>query len=184
MNVLPLLLSLIAQPIEVDRSNLLPNHLLTPAEINASILRELSLPEAPQPQRSSGPISVLRLTHKVPKSARDAFGRATEFDRKKEHAKAIRELEQAVALDPAFADAYNNLGVQHFLLNEFIETEKALKRALELDPSFVTAHVNMAYLALTKGDTTGAEKEARRAVALGDQDGEARKILNIVSRQP
>ncbi len=184
MTILTLVLcSLIAQP-DLDRSSLIPNNLRTPAEVNASILRELHLPEAPQPARSSGPISVLRLTHKVPKNARDAFNRATEFDKKKQHAEAIQELERAVALDSAFADAYNNLGVQHFLLNELAATEKSLRRALELDPSFVTAHINMAYLALTKGDATTAEKEASRAVALGDPDGEARKILQILKGTP
>jgi Flp pilus assembly protein TadD len=189
MNILTLLFcTLTAQPIDMDRSSLIPNNLLTPAELNASILRELRLPEAPQPDRSTGPISVARLTHKVPKNARDAFNRATEFAKKKQHADAVRELKRAVDLDPAFADAYNNLGVQHFLLNELAETETSLRRALDLDPSFVTAHINMAYLALTKGDARSAEQEAQRAIALGDKDGEAQRVLGLIKapqqRQP
>ncbi len=76
------LCALLAQP-DIERSSLIPNNLRTPAELNASILRELRLPDAPQPSRTVAPISVMRLTHKVPKGAREAFDRATRFDKKR-----------------------------------------------------------------------------------------------------
>jgi Flp pilus assembly protein TadD len=165
-----------------ERSNFFP----TPAEINESVIRELGFPDPPRTPTRVGPISVTRLTHKVPKKARDAFNRATAFAQKDKHDDAVRELEQAVALDPAFADAYNNLGVQHFLENRMDASEIALRHALELDPAFTTAHINLAYLAVTKNDLAAAEREAQRAIALGDENGEARKILELMHspRQP
>jgi Flp pilus assembly protein TadD len=168
--------------VESDRSNLVP----PPHDIHETVFRALGIPEAPQPPTNSKPISVARLSHKVPKKARDAFNRATALAKKEKHAEAVRELQEAVAIDPAFADAYNNLGVQHFLVNCFEDSETALRRALELDPAFTTAHINLAYLALSKNDPGTAEREAQRAIALGDDSGEARNVLRMLrpARQP
>jgi Flp pilus assembly protein TadD len=159
---------------------LLPGDIRTLANRNNFVIRELHLPDPPPRVEDRRAVSVARLKHKVPKKAQEAFRRASEMAQRDKHEEAVSELERAVAIDPEFADGFNNLGVQHFLLRHSVEAEASIRRALELDPSFVTAHINFAHLALRYGDIGLAEKEAQRAVALGDEDGEAQMILNLV----
>src|SRR4051812_12003486 len=175
MNTLALLLCSLTLSQSTDRTSL---------DLYDSVVRTLRSPIPTRPPANVGSTSVARLTHKVPKKAQEAFRRATALAQKQQHAEAVRELEQAVAIDPAFADAYNNLGVQHFLQQHFADAESALHRAIDLDPALATAHINLAYLALTKNDSTLAKQEAQRALALGDQDGEAQKVLDVVRAHP
>ncbi|MEO5923359.1 MAG: tetratricopeptide repeat protein [Bryobacteraceae bacterium] len=184
MNTLALLLCAITLAQSPNPSDMFPRDVRNPLETFESVSRFLRLPDPPKTPVDPRPISLARLTHKVPKKAQEAFARATTFGNKQQHAEAVLALEQAVAIDPAFADAYNNLGVQHFLQRHLVESETALRRAIELDPAFATAHINLAYLALTKNDSATANQEAQRALALGDQDGEAQKVLEVLRARP
>jgi len=47
---------------------------------------------------------------------------------------ATQRFENATALDPTYASAWNNLGISYEQLGRFEEAKKAYERALELDP--------------------------------------------------
>ena len=74
---------------------------------NPALTRER--PESP----IAGTVSVAGLRHEVPKAARKAFERGLKDSAKGNHVATVKELEQAVALDPEFADAHNRLGVEY-----------------------------------------------------------------------
>ena len=69
---------------------------------------------------------------------------------------AIRHLENAVELDPQFADAWAALAMAHFVLPEYSKTSqwakhmaasrKALERVEQLDPSNLLAKLTQAYI--------------------------------------
>lgn len=59
---------------------------------------------------------------------------------------ALVELERAVALAPANAEAHNFLGIALSEVGKSAAAEAAVRRALELRPDYVDAHVNLALL--------------------------------------
>lgn len=88
-----------------------------------------------------------------------------------DHEKSVQAYEQAVALDPDFGDAWNNLGQVRQVVGEFEKARQAFKRALGLEdymtPEF--AAYNMADLLAEQGEydqalvysTLGLEKNRR-----------------------
>lgn len=55
---------------------------------------------------------------------------------------AIYRWERAVALDPSYAAAYNNLAVGYETAGQFDKAKAAYERALELDPKNATIRQN------------------------------------------
>ena len=56
---------------------------------------------------------------------------------------ARRAYQEAVGLQPDFADAHINLGLLHHNLGELVEAERCYRRALEVQPTSALAHFNL-----------------------------------------
>jgi TolB-like protein len=92
--------------------------------------------------------------------------------------KKARELmEQAVAKDPEYADAWDALAVVHIREFEAAQTfaakqaalglqQRALDRSLELDPGLAAAHARLARLRRLQWDFVGADQSMKRALEL------------------
>ena len=72
---------------------------------------------------------------------------------------AVRQMHEAIGLDPDFAPAHATLGRCYVLYAQgyggtenFLLAERSLRRALELDPALVDARLQMAYVDLYNGD--------------------------------
>jgi DNA-binding winged helix-turn-helix (wHTH) protein/tetratricopeptide (TPR) repeat protein len=84
--------------------------------------------------------------------------------------KAIELLEQAVALEPTFAPAWDELGLRYYASGTWFEgraeaRRKALaahRKALELDPELITAAQRIVTFRAETGDFEGAYEDARR----------------------
>jgi Flp pilus assembly protein TadD len=93
---------------------------------------------APEP---AGTVSVKRLRHRPPKPARQAYEKAAQI---KDSRKAANLLETAIAIDSAFAEAHNNLGVVYARLGRYPEAAAELSRAIELVPEEPIPRSNLA----------------------------------------
>jgi TolB-like protein/Flp pilus assembly protein TadD len=99
-----------------------------------------------------------------------------------ETAKGIELLEQAIAKDPGFAQAYVALGRFYRLLHEYQapaailqKSREAITKALDLDPSLAEAHVELAMSLWSQDwDWAGAEREFQRALKLNASIAHAR----------
>jgi len=91
--------------------------------------------------------------------------------------KARELVEQAVAKDPEYADAWDALAVVHIREFEAAQTfaakqaalglqQRALDRALELDPGLAAAHARLARLKRLQWDFVGADQSMKRALEL------------------
>jgi TolB-like protein/DNA-binding winged helix-turn-helix (wHTH) protein len=88
---------------------------------------------------------------------------------------AIDEIEQALALDPEFKEAWVARSIIHSGA-QIIEprraeehreiAEQAARRALELDPEFGDGYFALGYSLASRNDWTGAESAFRRALSL------------------
>lgn len=98
---------------------------------------------------------------------------------------ALRLFQQALTLDPEYAQAHAGLAQLYLQMNPAIpnltgqesiqRASEAASRAMALDASLPEAHVAAAGILSMRGDWAGAEREHRRAIELGPS--------NVVARQ-
>jgi tetratricopeptide (TPR) repeat protein len=97
--------------------------------------------------------------------------------------KAVEYIQQAIAIDPAYAPAYADLSLNYSDLalasvldpKEFNpKAEAAARKALELDESLAEAHAALALLKSQAWDWADAEREYKRAIELNPNLATAR----------
>ncbi len=104
--------------------------------------------------------------------------------------KAIDEFNQAIAKDPAYAQAYTGLADAYVLLldRNAIPTDEAstkirsaAQRAMELDPTLAEPHAELAVSKETVDwDWAGAEAEYRKAIDLNPNDATAHQWYSVL----
>ena len=151
----------------------------TPADKNRAIRESLQLPNPPPQPIIAGTVSAATLRHAVPKAAAKAHERARKLFAAGQFSDAARELEKALALDPDFAEAHENLGALYLKLDRPAEAEQHVRRAIELNPSSSFAHSDLSALQLLSGDPGAAERSARRALELSRGNDWARFMLGM-----
>ena len=86
-------------------------------------------------------------------------------------------LRSAIAEDPNYAEAHNNLGGVLWQQQKTDDAQHEFAEAVRLDPGFAKAHNNLGNALLGTGDIDGAIRELRAAVA--GQPGFASAHLNL-----
>ena len=105
---------------------------------------------------------------------------------KTEIGKAIEYLEQAVKLDPNYAEAYTMLGYAYrFFASKTVDSQQkqyakskdAIEHALRLNENLADAHAVLGLLKFSyEADFAGAEKEYQRAIQLNSNSPMARAL--------
>jgi peptidoglycan/xylan/chitin deacetylase (PgdA/CDA1 family)/uncharacterized caspase-like protein len=80
------------------------------------------------------------------------------YYREKKYDEAVRELEEAVKLDPRNATIVNNLGFTLFKFEKYEESIVWLQKAIEIDPQRVIAYINLADAYMKSGKTAEARQ--------------------------
>jgi tetratricopeptide (TPR) repeat protein len=140
------------------------------------------LPQKQVERPASGTVSAAELRHKVPSKARKEFEKGVEAARKNDSAAAIGHLTKATELDPEFAEAHNNLGVQHLKCEGYEPAVAEFQKAVELDPGARAPLVNLAATLLSMERYAEAETAARKAIRL-DASGFSRYFLGLALLQ-
>jgi len=125
-------------------------------------------------------VSLWQLQHTPPKRALRAMAKALDLARKGAHQRAVAELEEAIALDPEFAAAHSNLGVQYALLGQNERAIAEFRCAAELNPSSAIFQSNLACVLIWMRQFQEAEKSARLAVRLDNSNPIAHYLLGIL----
>lgn len=87
---------------------------------------------------------------------------------------------KAIAISPAYADAYNRLGLVYAQLGYFRQAEESLKTAVRLDPEQAYMRNNLAYCYILQRRWQEAETELRRALEVEPEFARARVNLGMV----
>jgi serine/threonine protein kinase/Flp pilus assembly protein TadD len=123
--------------------------------------------------------------------AYDLYLRASAISRDPQPNKqAIVMLTRAVALDPAYAPAWNALGVREYYDGAYSDggpaaierARAAYERALQIDPSLTNAATNLVVLRVEAGDLAGALDDASRILRLRPDSARAHFTLGYVLR--
>jgi uncharacterized caspase-like protein len=88
------------------------------------------------------------------------------YYREKKYDEAVRELEEAVKLDPRNATIVNNLGFTLFKVEKYEESIGWLQKSIEIDPQRVVAYVNLADAYMKLGKTAEARQYYEKYTAI------------------
>ncbi|MFZ0860908.1 MAG: tetratricopeptide repeat protein [Candidatus Sulfotelmatobacter sp.] len=114
----------------------------------------------------------------VPSRARKEFDKANELIGKQDLGQAIQKLNKAISIYPAYAVAYNNLGVIYSRLEDPVREREALQKAISLNDHFALAYVNLGRMNIAAGDFPGAETALDKASTLDPADPMALILLS------
>lgn len=120
-------------------------------------------------------VSVSQL--KIPAEARNKLNEANQLMVKSDWAGAISRLNQAIAIYPAYAEAYNNLASADAHLERWNQARESLQKAISLDDHFAPALVNLAKLEERDKKYVAAETLLTKASALDPSNAETLMLL-------
>jgi tetratricopeptide (TPR) repeat protein len=146
--------------------------------INPNQRLSIRLPSKPSPKESTeSTVSLQQLQHKVPAPALKAFHRGEQAAAEGNLEQARACFQEAVARDPEFADAYNELGAAEAGLNHFPEAAAQFQHAIDLAPEHRLALPNLSIALAKMKRFHEAGEVARRALRVVPNDGRIHYIL-------
>jgi tetratricopeptide (TPR) repeat protein len=80
--------------------------------------------------------------------------------------KAKKEFERAIKRDPTYAEAYNNLGVVHYIKNDTKRAVRYYLKAMDIKPEVASFHSNLGTAYFTRKEYDKASAEYLRALEL------------------
>jgi tetratricopeptide (TPR) repeat protein len=113
----------------------------------------------------------------VPAKARRELDKANEAMARHDWKKTLERLNKAVAIDPQYAAAYNNLGALYARMNDSVHEREALEKAISLDDHLSTAYVNLAKLCLREKNFPKAETLMGKAVSVDPNNADSLMLL-------
>jgi Tfp pilus assembly protein PilF len=113
----------------------------------------------------------------VPSGAAKDFEKAGRLIAKQNWTKAADELHKAVAAYPAYAAAYNNLGVVYSRMGNSAQARAALQKAISINDHLASAYVNLSRISIKSDDFPGAESLLSKAASLGPADAVTFSLL-------
>jgi TPR repeat/Tetratricopeptide repeat len=124
-------------------------------------------------------VSLQQLKHKVPASAQKAYEKGEQAASKGDLEQACTHFEEAVAIDPEFADAYNDLGAARAGLNQLREAAAQFQKAIDLVPEHPMALPNLSIVLAKMKNFHDAGEVARRALKVVPASGRIHYILAV-----
>ena len=106
------------------------------------------------------------------------LGRIANQDGK--YPEALRQLQQALAVDPHYADPYAEEGVIYMKQKDYAAAEKSLLRALSLAPDHFAANFNLMMLYQRTGDKRAAQQTQRFDQVKEKRADNAKLALRII----
>ncbi len=140
----------------------------------------IRLPKRSAARPGSGTVSIRELQHPVqPKAFRALVDaqRATESGNADE---AVRKLEQALRIDPSYAAARCNLGVEYIRRGRYPEAADQFEKALAGGAGDAMIYANLCYAYYALGRWKESEQAARRALDLDNHYARAHYLLGAV----
>jgi tetratricopeptide (TPR) repeat protein len=114
---------------------------------------------------------------RVPEPASREFDKATKLIAKQQWQKAIDQLNRALVLYPAYAEAYTNLGVVYARLGDSEKEREALKKAIAANDHFAPAFVNLARMEIKEHNFAAAETHLHQASSSDPADLQTLALL-------
>ena len=118
-----------------------------------------------------------------PESAQEHYNTGVFYGKQEKYEEAVMELEKAIALQPAYADAYNALGVVYYLQKDDQKAIEQYLLAIEADPKQVKARTNLAILYQEQGEYRKAVQQIEKALEINPTYELAKNLLDEVRKK-
>jgi tetratricopeptide (TPR) repeat protein len=143
---------------------------LTPApdQSSAQFAKDLKTPKSSPPGSTQHAVNVRSLA--IPKAALGEMKRAEKDQLSGNDPAMVRHLEQAIAIYPEYADAYNNLGAHYHRKGEYARSILFFTKVTELSPDFYVGWMNLGGSYLAAGRFREAAEANKKALSLGPDD--------------
>lgn len=99
-------------------------------------------------------------------AAAETFSQGVSLLCEEQYSSAMQRFEEAIRLDPEFAEAYNQCALAHFFLGQWDESIHDSRRALELMPAHFGAMAGMGHSYTHLGDLEAALRCYRSAIRI------------------
>jgi tetratricopeptide (TPR) repeat protein len=137
------------------------------------------LPEMRPESQAWGTVSVARLQHKVPAKAVKEMELAERATKKNDTNSSIDHLRKAIAIDPDYMEAHNNLGIRYIATDQGALALAELQKAIQLEPRSASLEANLAIALICLHRPAEAEKAARMSVDLNGTNPRTRYLLAV-----
>jgi len=124
-------------------------------------------------------ISLQQLSHKVPAAAQKAYRKGEQAAAKNRLEEARTAFQQAVAIDPEFVDAFNELGATEAGLHDLPDAAEEFQKAIDLVPEHRLALPNLCIVLAQMKRFHEAAEVARRALKVVPGAGRIHYILAV-----
>jgi len=148
-----------------------------PNQTSHRFVKKFEAPPLGVNQKDAHKVSARKLA--VPDKARKEMIRAEEAQLKGDKGEALRHLERAIEICPAYADALNNLGTYYHRSGDYERSVQYFTNATRLDPEFFAAWVNLGGSLLALGKLQSALDANKRALELRPNDPLANSQVGI-----
>lgn len=140
------------------------------------------MPKLPPKNRpASGGVSVAELqAPPVPRKAFRAFVRAQEYSQAGKYSSAAGQLQKAIRIHPAYAEAHSNLGVQYIRMQQPEKAVGELQKAIQIGPPVAMQYGNLSFAYWALERYPEAEAAARKALELEPGYLQAHYMLGVV----
>ncbi len=124
-------------------------------------------------------VTVHELGHKVPKQAEREFAKAWTARDKGDRTAAIASFQKAIAIDPEYCAALNDLGTTYLDTNQVSLAIEQFDKAIAIDPHAPKPYTNLAIAFLKQEQFRDAERAARRVIDLDPSDTRGNLTLGL-----
>jgi Flp pilus assembly protein TadD len=94
------------------------------------------------------------------------FNSGVTFYNQREFSKAIQAYQKVIELDPAYVEAYNNLGIIYQMTGDLDRAFGAYQKATEINPMYEKGYNNLGILLLLKGRDEKALEAFQKALSI------------------
>jgi len=138
------------------------------------------LPSRANTPGAPGTVSVKQLLHPPDRKAFQAVASAQRFSEAGHPEKAAEALEKAIRISPQYADAYNNLAVQHMRLGRYEDACRELAASLEIAGPQPLVLANLAFAQRHLGRYKEALVSAQAALKLDRSSAPAHLVIGSI----
>jgi len=130
-------------------------------------------------QRDGATVSIYELKHEISRKAWSEYEKAHKFLAADDLTNAEAHFNKAIAIDPEFVDAHNDLAAVYLKEAKAEPAIDHLEAAIKADPECAVAYSNLTVAYLMQGKTAAAETAARRTASIDRTGSRTRLILGL-----
>jgi len=141
---------------------------------------QIQLPNREEQRPPSGLVSFQHLQHPPAHKAFAAFMSAQRLSESGDYAQAAAELQKAIRISPDYAEAYNNLAVQHMRLGDFPSAVAEMQHAARIAKPGPVLLCNLAFAQAQLKQYDAAAESARAAIRVDANYDRAHYLLGVL----